>query len=141
MNNNTKKNNTQNNTQHAPFLRIFGAILYDFLLVFSLVFTLVLIGTLMGIDKKLIFWLITLPASYFYFVYSWVKTGQTLGMKSWKIQLKNANYLAASVRFFASIFSWAIFGLGYAYILFNKQNVSLHDKISGTFLIYIPKNT
>jgi uncharacterized RDD family membrane protein YckC len=131
--------NTTNTFKKVSLLRILGAISYDLMLVFSLVFVLVLIFTLMGIDKKWVFWSITLPASYFYFVYSWVKTGQTLGMKSWDISIKNANYFNASVRFFASIFSWIIFGLGYIYILFNANNSSLHDKISQTFLVYKPK--
>jgi uncharacterized RDD family membrane protein YckC len=124
----------------VSLLRLFGAILYDFLLVFSLVFSLGILGVAFKLEQELIFWVITLPASFFYFVYSWVKTGQTLGMKSWRIKIQNATYKTASIRFFASIFSWIIFGFGYFYVLFNKNNLSLHDKISNTFLIYLPKN-
>jgi uncharacterized RDD family membrane protein YckC len=124
----------------VSLLRLFGAILYDFLLVFSLVFSLGILGVAFKLEQELVFWVITLPASYFYFVYSWVKTGQTLGMKSWRIKIQNATYKTASIRFFASIFSWIIFGFGYFYVLFNKNNLSLHDKISNTFLIYLPKN-
>jgi uncharacterized RDD family membrane protein YckC len=124
----------------VPLLRLFGAILYDFLLVFSLVFSLGILGVAFKLEQELVFWVITLPASFFYFVYSWVKTGQTLGMKSWRIKIQNATYKTASIRFFASIFSWIIFGFGYFYVLFNKNNLSLHDKISNTFLIYLPKN-
>jgi uncharacterized RDD family membrane protein YckC len=124
----------------VPLLRLFGAIFYDFLLVFSLVFSLGILGVAFKLEQELVFWVITLPASFFYFVYSWVKTGQTLGMKSWRIKIQNATYKTASIRFFASIFSWIIFGCGYFYVLFNKNNLSLHDKISNTFLIYLPKN-
>jgi uncharacterized RDD family membrane protein YckC len=124
----------------VSLLRLFGAILYDFLLVFSLVFSLGILGVAFKLEQELVFWVITLPASYFYFVYSWVKTGQTLGMKSWRIKIQNATYKTASIRFFASIFSWIMFGFGYFYVLFNKNNLSLHDKISNTFLIYLPKN-
>jgi uncharacterized RDD family membrane protein YckC len=60
-------------------------------------------------------------------------------MKSWRVQIVGANFKSASMRFFAAIFSWLIFGLGFIYMLFNQQKLSLHDKISGTYLIYLPK--
>lgn len=125
----------------VSFLRLMGAIFYDLLLVFSFVFTLIGIAVMFNIDGKPIFWLITLPASYFYFVYSWVKTGQTLGMKSWRIKITKTTYKSASIRFIASILSWLFFGIGYFFVLFNSENRSFHDIISKTYLKYLPKNT
>lgn len=84
-------------------VRIIGVFVYDLLLVFSLIFTLIGIAVLCSINGEIIFWIITLPATYFYFVYSLVKGGQTLGMKAWKIKIIQPSYLQASLWFLATV--------------------------------------
>ncbi len=126
---------------NVTLLRRLGAIFYDMLLAFSLVF---FIGMVVGAFFKDLgdgfFYLITLPSVYLYFALSWVKGRQTIGMKAWRFQViqynnKNITHQQAFIRFITGFISFAFFGLGFIYQLFNKDKLSWHDKISKTVLI------
>ena len=121
------------------FYRHFFAIIYDTILVFSLIFTCIGLGVLINIEGKIVFWIITLPASYFYFVFSWVNGGQTLGMKSWKIKLEKISYKDATLRFFLALLSIMAFGIGFFYKLTNKNHQTLYDTILKTKIIDLKK--
>lgn len=76
---------------------------------------------------------------FMYFGVCWVRIGQTLGMRAWKVELvtndgKRADWRAAGVRFAASFLSLAPLGLGYWACLFRKDRACWHDRISGTRL-------
>ncbi len=130
---------------NVSLIRRLGAVFYDIFLSFSLVFfvTGVVIIIFMDDDTTVnsaLFYIVTLPVSYLYFALSWVKGRQTLGMKAWKFQLiqhtgENITHKQALIRFFAGMISFATFGLGFVYQLFNKDRLSWHDKISKTLLI------
>ena len=82
--------------------------------------------------------------SYGFFVSFWCKGGQTLGMKSWHLRLVDnegnpVTLKAARIRYASAILSWALLGLGYLWILVDKDNLALHDKISGTRIVVIKK--
>ena len=77
--------------------------------------------------------------SYLYFVFPWLRSGQTLGMRTWKFRLRSQTGSApslpqANLRFFLALFSWLIFGLGYLWRVFNANHWTLHDHFSGTYL-------
>lgn len=126
------------------FRRLF-AIFYDTLLVFSLVFLVFFIVVIFIFDgqakiNNYLFFLITLPVSYFYFSQSWVKGRQTLGMKAWSFQVvqkdnKNITQKQAASRFVLGFLSFILFGFGFIYQLFNSENLTFHDKFSNSFLI------
>jgi len=74
--------------------------------------------------------------SFFYFAYFWTKSGQTPGMKVWKVK---------AMTHFGKIMSWknalyryvfSLFGLGLIWILFDKQKLALQDRLSNTHLIH-----
>tara|TARA_B110000014_G_C20108764_1_gene583614 strand:- start:1295 stop:1645 length:351 start_codon:yes stop_codon:yes gene_type:complete len=76
----------------------------------------------------------------FFFVWFWVKNGETLGMKTWKIKIVNEDgnkisYKQGVTRFNVAIISLLIFGLGFLIAIFNKERKCLHDIISKTILI------
>jgi uncharacterized RDD family membrane protein YckC len=76
-----------------------------------------------------------------FFCYFWIKTGQTLGMASWKIKLissnnKSINVYHCVVRIFFAIISISCFGLGYLCLLFGSKK-TWHDKLSKTEVIHI----
>lgn len=129
---------------NVSLLRRLGAIIYDIFLVFSLAFFIVGILLIVFFDKQAqvnnwVF-LALLSTSYFYFAWSWVKGGQTLGMKAWKFHIvqnndKNITHQQAFIRFILSIVSFSTVGLGFIYQLFNKNNLTLHDRFSNTKLI------
>ncbi|MBT3431585.1 MAG: RDD family protein [Candidatus Thioglobus sp.] len=124
----------------VSFLRRLGAISYDTFLVFSLVFFIVgvIIITVFKNQaqiSEMLFYTVTLPATYFYFSLSWTKGRQTLGMKAWKFQVvqkngKNITQKQALIRFIL-----AIIGIISLSQLFNKDNLALHDRLSKTILI------
>lgn len=80
---------------------------------------------------------------YFYFVFSWTRGGQTVGMRPWKLYLVNENQqkpelMQASLRFMAGILSCLTLGLGFLMVLL-PGNRSLHDRLSGTHLVHREK--
>ena len=81
---------------------------------------------------------------YAFFVGFWTRSGHTLGMQSWGLQLETMDgrrptLANASVRFVAAMISWLPLGLGYLWQLWDKDSLSWHDRISGTRLVYYPK--
>ena len=88
--------------------------------------------------------LVLLAVSYSFFVGFWASKGRTLGMQSWGLQLQDAagsnpTIGACSIRFAVAIISWAVFGLGFLWQLVDKENLTWHDRASGTRLVYYPK--
>ena len=137
---------------NTSLLRRLGACFYDAFLAFSLLFFMGLIyNAIFGVEniqinnKHLIFYqLYQFIFLLFYFIFPWFKSGQTLGMKAWHIRLiSNDNnkitLLQCFIRFFAGLLSWALFGLGFLYALINQKKLTLHDKLSNSFLLYEPK--
>jgi len=128
---------------NVTFHRRLGAILYDGLLVLSLMF----FGTyifVVALGKEIeagSFWyqLTLLLFAYFFFVGFWFIYGRTLGMQSWDLRLETANrkkptLWQCNLRFFAAILSWIPLGLGFFWQLFDNNNLTWHDRISGTQL-------
>jgi len=81
---------------------------------------------------------------YFFLVGFWSISGRTLGMQSWGLQLETLdgykpNIMQCTIRFFAGIFSLLPFGLGFWWQLLDKNNLSWHDRISGTKLSHYPR--
>ncbi len=131
----------------AKLFRRFGAILYDLLLVLSLIFVLGLVffWFFPASDTQTnpaFFFVITLPVSFGYFAFFWRKSGQTLGMLAWRIQLitHNAKKITLKhclIRYILSILSWLAFGLGFFYQWFNGSKYCFHDQYSHTCIIQI----
>ncbi len=72
-------------------------------------------------------WLIV---PFLYFGYFWTTSGQTPGMSVWKIKIinqlgMNITWMQAFIRFLS-----AGFGLGLLWIVFDKNNLALHDHLS-----------
>ncbi len=126
-----------------------AAMIYDFLLILSLLFMMGLVYQIFFDSKDLtndinmfFYRLYLLSGILFYFIFSWVKGGQTVGMKAWKFKLitndgNNVNFYKSLLRLFIAFISIALFGLGILYIFFNKDNLSLYDKLSNTLLVKV----
>lgn len=136
--------------QNTGLIRRLAAILYDALLIGALFFlaTLPFIAVRDGepveIGDNTLYRLVLAIVIYAFFVGYWTRSGRTLGMQSWGLQLETPNggkptLATASVRFFAAILSWAPAGLGFLWQLWDKDKLTWHDRISGTRLVYYPK--
>jgi uncharacterized RDD family membrane protein YckC len=136
--------------QNTGLFRRLAAILYDALLVGALLFlaTIPFIAMRAGepveIGDNAIYRIVLASVVYAFFVGFWTRAGRTLGMQSWGLQLQTADdskptLAAASVRFFAALLSWAPAGLGFLWQLWDKDQLTWHDRISGTRIVYYPK--
>ncbi|MBL1263293.1 RDD family protein [Methylomicrobium sp. RS1] len=86
-----------------------------------------------------------IDVSFLFFGWFWTHGGQTLGMRAWKIKVLTAcgkpiNWRQAALRFFSALFSWLIFGIGFWWILFDKQKRSWHDHLSDTAVYFDPNS-
>ncbi len=136
--------------QNTGLLRRLAAILYDALLIGALLFlaTIPFIamrgGEPVEIGDNTIYRVVLAAVVYAFFVGFWTRAGRTLGMQSWGLQLQGPDdskptLAAASVRFFAALLSWAPAGLGFLWQLWDKDQLTWHDRISGTRIVYYPK--
>lgn len=125
--------------------RRFLAILYDCLLLSSVLFlgTVTLLPLTGGAaihSGNPFYSTYLLALSYGYFVWQWVHGGQTLGMRAWRVSLQRPDggrpgWSEASIRFTAALCSWLPAGLGFAWALFDRDSLALHDRLSKTRLI------
>ena len=72
-------------------------------------------------------WLLFIAGGYF--VWNWTRSGQTLGMKAWRLRLLSAEGGAvptadAIKRFFAAILAWAPLGAGGLWMYVNRERLS-----------------
>ena len=125
-------------------LRRLAALLYDALLLFAVLFAAtvpVLIltgGEAVGANEPAYTaWL--LAVSYVYFGWCWTGSGQTLGMRAWRMRVRTRDgarlgWRHALARFAAGLVSIGAAGLGLLWVAFDRERLSLHDRLSGTVL-------
>ncbi|UVE16818.1 RDD family protein [Pseudomonas sp. LS44] len=80
-----------------------------------------------------------------FFAKFWTYNGQTLGMQVWGVRIQNLDGSAidlwqALLRFLLAILSWLCVGLGFLWILWDKQKRSWHDIYSDSIVVQLPKS-
>ena len=133
----------------ASLLRRLGAMLYDGLLLIALIMIAgappVLIAG--GADSAFIrspaYSLYLYGMIFLFFGWFWTHGGQTLGMRSWKLQLvsddnRPLDWQQALFRYLLATVSLCLFGLGFLWILLDKQQLAWHDILSKTRIIVNP---
>ena len=130
----------------ASLWRRLAAILYDSFLVLALLFitTITMIAFLnngKAITGPAFQVFLYLEAGAFY-TYFWQKKGQTLGMQVWKIRTVSDSGETltggeCAVRFFFATFSTLFIGLGFVWILLDREKLAWHDRASGTRVIFL----
>jgi uncharacterized RDD family membrane protein YckC len=124
--------------------------LYDALLVFALMFmaTIPFIALRSGepveVGENLLYRLVLAAVVFTFFVGFWSRSGRTLGMQSWGLQLETRDghvpsAATASLRFFAAILSLIPLGLGFLWQIIDKDKLTWHDRLSKTRLVYYPR--
>lgn len=162
MTNASRPNHTRPITEYATpsLLRRFAAMLYDSLLLMALsvlygaltvAFNLLINGAPASGEKiawgnwgivVFLGWVLTLAG---FFCYFWCKSGQTLGMKTWRIKMFDAQALQlpslsqALQRCLLAPLSLLVLGLGYWFIYTNTERQTLHDKLSNTRILLLSK--
>lgn len=128
------------------FLRRLAVILYDILLLIALLFvaTALLLPLNAGeafTAQQFYFPLYLLLVSFFFYAWFWTHGGQTLGLRAWKLKVltldrQPVSWKQAAFRFIFALFSWLCFGLGFWWILIDKDRRSWHDRLSKTALFF-----
>jgi len=146
----------------AGLIRRLAAIFYDFLLCVALLIVVTFLYklALMGfygeaqlkqlsdsgaLDGDPILSTLLFFSLFGFFTKFWTHGGQTLGMQVWGIRVQNADGSAidlwqALLRFLLSIVSWLCLGLGFLWILWDKQKRSWHDIYSDSCVVQLPKS-
>lgn len=140
------------NAKRPGLLRILAAIFYDAWLIAAVW----LIGTTVdtfarqwltgdtsaGNHLLLQAWLLLSPLLFL--GWFWTHGGQTLGMRSWRLRLVNPSgeaidWTTAVKRYLAAILSWAACGLGFVWVLIDRDKSSWHDRLSDSYLVMTEK--
>lgn len=134
-------------------LRHFMAMVYDILLIAPILmasqFVLLLFfgptadATVATVPTWLTQMLAVLVIAVFFTIF-WRKSGQTLGMQAWRIKLQTLDDQKLTVlhclkRVLGAALSFATVGLGYLWRYVDSNNRYLHDRLSGTELVLLPK--
>ena len=73
-----------------------------------------------------------------YFLACWLRGGQTLAMKAWRIRLVDVTPRRAVVRL---IVAALLLPISILWALVDRDRQFLHDRLAGTRLIYVPPTT
>lgn len=125
--------------------RCIAAALYDGLLLLGILFIATSIAVAVNAGQAVTsggvcFKTYLLAAGFPYFGWCWTRGGQTLGMKSWHIELQcvggqPVRLRDAALRYLVATLSWFVFFLGYLWMLVDNKRRSWHDIASGTQLV------
>jgi uncharacterized RDD family membrane protein YckC len=85
-------------------------------------------------------WIVLVTGGFF--TWFWVHGGQTLGMKAWRMRVVRADGTAlrwrdAVVRFAWAVPSLAAAGLGLLWMVFDRDRMALHDRLSRTRVVIL----
>lgn len=122
-----------------------AAIVYDSLLLFSVLFFAGLLAYPITRGHSSTLYTIYLwNVGFLYFAWQWLRGGQTLGMRTWHLQLQptdgaHLTWRHVVIRFLVAIISWFAFGLGFLWAIVDKQHRTWHDFASNTQLIIVSK--
>lgn len=136
----------------AGLLRRLACIFYDSLLLAALLMTLSVLwlpvtgGEAISPAHPLyhLYQLSLLALVFVFFCGFWLVGGQTLGMRAWRITVRDRaggrlSFRQAALRFAAAALSWLPLGLGFLWSLVDRDKMTWHDRLSGTVLTVEPR--
>jgi uncharacterized RDD family membrane protein YckC len=137
----------------AGFARRFAALVYDALLIAALLMVYTAIALLFTHGHALLADSVG-PWAYIYrigligvigayFVINWVHSGQTLGMRAWRLHAvdrhgKRLTPGPAALRFLCAVLAWTPAALGVLWLYLDPERLALHDRLSGTRILHVP---
>jgi uncharacterized RDD family membrane protein YckC len=132
------------------FLRRLGAMFYDSLLLLALLMMLsypyvwLTGGDKPGLTARTLYQIYLLAICFFFYAGFWIRGGQTLGLRTWRLKLVRRDggpitWTLALKRFAAAWLSLLCFGLGFLWVIFDRDGLAWHDRLTGTRMILLPK--
>ena len=88
--------------------------------------------------------LLLLGATALYFILSWLRGGQTLGMRAWRLRVERnsgepLDLLTGMVRFVGGLVSMLSGGLGLLWLWIDRDELTWHDRLAGTRVLILSK--
>jgi uncharacterized RDD family membrane protein YckC len=134
-------------TPSATLKTRLAAMVYESLLVtavlFLAAFVFIPLAGDMGVAwKRHAFRIYLLGVLFGYFSLFWMRSGQTLAMKTWRIRLVDRNgkligLKQALLRFILAFLGFGLFGLSIVWAWFDRDRQFLHDRLAGTRLVRV----
>jgi uncharacterized RDD family membrane protein YckC len=133
----------------AGLWRRLVALVYDALLLFGLLFTATAVllpftgGQAIATGNHLYSGYL-LGVVFLFYGWCWTHGGQTLGMKAWRLCARDCGgrgmgWSQAALRFAFAALSWLPLGLGYLWLLVDRDRLTWHDRLSGTEVVVLPR--
>ena len=124
--------------------RRLAALLYDTLLVIAVLMIVTLPFVLLNLGQTPFHQSALVLTIFAFFAKFWRHGGQTLGMKSWDMRIVSNNgkpitLIQCLLRLIAATLSILCLGLGYVWMLIDKDKLTWADRYSETRLIMMPK--
>lgn len=156
----SQANETVEDFPRAGLFRRLAALLYDMFLVAAIWMLLGLVLQLIfGTDSNqvidgqvvtnpivnnLLFTLM-LASSFSFYCWFWMRSGQTLGMLAWRLRADSLEggrltLKQALVRFAVAWPGFFMLGAGYLWLYMDDQGDAVHDKLSGSKVVIVPKS-
>jgi uncharacterized RDD family membrane protein YckC len=81
---------------------------------------------------------------YSFYAWFWLHGGQTLGMRAWRLRVQGRNGQPVTIwqtllRFMLAIPSLALGGLGFLWMLVDRDHLTLYDRFSESVMVVLPK--
>lgn len=79
-----------------------------------------------------------------FFITSWTRGGQTLGMRAWRLRVERESgealdWRTALMRFGAGLLSVATGGAGLLWLWVDRDELTWHDRLAGTRVVVLPR--
>jgi uncharacterized RDD family membrane protein YckC len=125
-----------------------AAMIYESLLVAAVLFVasfivLPVVGDMHAPWQRHLFQAYIVGVMFAYFSAFWLRSGQTLAMKTWRIRLVDRDggtpsFRQVALRFAVALAGLLLAGVGIWWALFDRDRQFLHDRVAGTRLVRVP---
>ncbi len=144
----------------AGLLRRIAALLYDGCLVAAIWMVLgLLLLLIVGPERNqlvddvvqtdpildVVLFLLMVASSSGFYIWFWTQSGQTLGMIAWRIKVESStggliSYPQGVIRYLTAWPAFFILGIGYFWLYIDRDGNAVHDKLSGSKVVLLPKS-
>ncbi|MEM7259906.1 MAG: RDD family protein [Pseudomonadota bacterium] len=133
--------------ESASLIRRIAAIFYDLLLLIGILFVVSAIAVWINRGEAVehpLYYLALLIATYVFYGWFWTHGGQTLGLRTWRLRVVDnhgdtLNWRQSLHRFAAAWIAFLPAAAGLLWIIFDRDSLALHDRLSKTRIIVLPK--
>lgn len=129
-------------------LRRLAAMFYDALLLVAILLIAVALALLLSSGTftyhNPFFRTLMFLLCFIFYTWFWLHGGQTLGMSTWRMRVQRRDggpitLWQAVLRFMLAIPCLALGGLGFFWMLLDRDRQTLYDRLSHTVMVVLPK--